>query len=143
MARKTIEQKYSVEDKVRLVNRQILSHSDDRKAIYYEYEQNDEVEAQPSASEHSGASSTVKPTVTLASSHSATLLPDADITTQETNVSAKSIKDAPLSVSDVVLALTGQKLKRPVDEVPLHKSLRDLSGGLKPAVTGALSLERS
>ena len=135
MARKTIEQKYSVEDKARLVNRQILSYSHDRKAIYYEYEENDEVEAPPSVSLHSDAASTVKAPVTLASSQSASLLPDADITTQETNVLAKLIDDAPLSVSDVVLALTGQKLKRPVDEVPMHKSLRDLSGGIKPAVS--------
>ena len=135
MAGKTIAQKFSDEDKARLINRQILSHSDDRKAIYYEYEENDEVEAPPSGSVHSGTPSTVKTPATLGPNQSATTIPDADIATQETNVSAHSIEDAPLSASDVVLALTGQKLKRPMDEVSIHKSLRDLSGGIKPAVT--------
>ena len=135
MAGKTIAQKFSDEDKARLINRQVLSHSDDRKAIYYEYEENDEVEAPPSGSVHSGIPSTAKTPATLAPNQSATEIPDADIATQKTNVSAQSIEDAPLSASDVVLALTGQKLKRPMDEVSVHKSLRDLSGGIKPAVT--------
>ena len=135
MAEKTIAQKYSVEDKARLVHRQILSHSHDTKAIYYEYEENDEVEAPPSASVNSDTASTVKTSATLAPKQSATVLPDMDIATQGTKVSAQSIEDAPLSASDVVLALTGQKLKQPTDEVPMHKSLRDLSGGIKPAIT--------
>ena len=132
MAGKTIAQKYSDEDKARLVHRQILSHSHDTKAIYYEYEENDEVEAPPSASVNSDTPSTVKSPAILAPKQSTTILPDADIATQETVVSAQSIEDAPLSASDVVLALTGQKLKRPTDEVSMHKSLRDLSGGIKP-----------
>ena len=135
MAGKTIAQKYSVEDKARLVNRQILSHSDDTKAIYYEYEENDQVEPPPSGSVPSGTSSTVKTPATLAPNQSTTRIPDADMATRETNVSAQSMEDAPLSASDVVLALTGQKLKRPMDEVSVHKSLRDLSGGMKSAVT--------
>ena len=135
MAGKTIAQQFSVQHKARLINRQILSHSDDTKAIYYEYEENDEVAAPPSVSVHSGTPSTVQTPATLAPNQPATKLPDADKATQETNVSAQSIEDAPLSASDVVLALTGQKLKRPMDEVSMHKSLRDLSGGIKPAVT--------
>ena len=135
MAGKTIAQKYSVEDKARLVHRQILSHSHDTKAIYYEYEENDEVEAPPSASVNSGTPSTVKTPATLASKQSATILPDADKALHGKYESAQSIEDAPLSASDVVLALTGQKLKRPTDEVSMHKSLRDLSGGIKPAIT--------
>lgn len=131
MARKTIAQEFSVEDNARLINRQILSYSDDRKSIYYEYDENKEVEAPPSASVHSGTPSTVKTPATLASDQSTTIIPDADIAAQETQVSAQSIEDAPLSALDVVLALTGQKLKRPMDEVSLHKSLRDLSGGIK------------
>ena len=135
MAEKTIAQKYSVEDKARLINRQILSHTHDTKAISYEYEENDEVELPPSASVNSDTSSTVETPAILAPKQSATILPDADIATQETVVSAQSIEDAPLSASDVVLALTGQKLKRPTDEVSMHKSLRDLSGGMKIVTT--------
>lgn len=135
MAGKTIAQKYSFEDKARLTTRQLLSYSDDSKAIYYEYEEKDEVAAPRSAPAHSDSESTVKTLATLVPNQSATVLPGANTATQATNVSVNSIEDVPLSATDVVLALTGQKLKRPLDEVSIHKSLRDLSGGRRSAFT--------
>ena len=135
MAGKTIARKNSSEDKARLTTRQILSHSDDSKAIYYEYEEKDEVTAPRSAPTHSDSESTMKTPATLVPNQSATVLPSANIATQATNVSVNSIEDVPLSARDVVLALIGHKLKRPLDEVSIHKSLRDLSGGSRSALT--------
>ena len=136
MAGKTIAQKYSSKDKARLITRQILSHSDDSKAIYYEYDEKDEVAAPRLAPAHSGSETTMGEPATLIPSQSATVLPGANIATQATNVSRSSVEDVPLSATDVVLAPTGQKLKRPLDEVSIHKSLRDLSGGGKFALVG-------
>ena len=133
MAGKTIAQKHSSKDKARLTTRQILSHSDDSKAIYYEYEEKDEVAAPRSAPAHSGSEKTMGEPATLLPSQSTTVLPGADIAPQATNVLSNSVEDVPLSATDVVLALTGQKLKRPLDEVSIHKSLLDLSGGRKSA----------
>ncbi|KAM0794199.1 hypothetical protein BDR22DRAFT_876568 [Usnea florida] len=138
MAGKTIAQKYSSKDKARLTTRQILSHSDDSKAIYYEYEEKEEVAAPRSAPAHSGSETTVEKPATQVLSQTATLLPGANTATQATSVSGNSIEDAPLSATDVVLALTGQKLKRPLDEVSIHESLRDLSGGDLTAEFGNL-----
>jgi fatty acid synthase subunit alpha, fungi type len=44
-------------------------------------------------------------------------------------MAALAVPDASLSASDVVLALTAQKLKKPFDQVSTQKSIRDLSGG--------------
>ena len=129
MARKTVAQNYSSEDRIRLINRRILSHSDDAKAICYEYEENEEVAALVSLPAHAATRSTAKTSVTLIPNSSVALLPGANITTQATNVSPNAVEDVPLSAVDVVLALTGDKLKRPLDDVSIHKSLRDLSGG--------------
>ena len=136
MAGKTIAKKYASKDKAGLTTRQILSYSDDSKAIYYEYEEKDEVAAPRSAPAHSGSETTMAEPATLVPSQSATVLPGANVATQATNVSSNSVEDVPLSATDIVLALTGQKLKRPLDEVSIHKSLRDLSGGRKSALVG-------
>ena len=135
MAEKTTDQKFSSQDKSRSIKRQVLSYSDDSKAIYYEYEENDGVAAPPSAPAHPDSRSTVKIPAAPVPNQSATMLPNATVATGATNVSATSIEDVPLSATDVVLALTAQKLKRPLDEVSVHKSLRDLSGGMTSSVT--------
>ena len=38
--------------------------------------------------------------------------------------------DVALSAKHVVLAMTAQKLQRPFDQVPIEKTIRDLSGGM-------------
>lgn len=132
MAGKTRDQNFLSQDKSLLIDRQILSYSDDSKAIYYEYEENDGMAAPPSASAHSDSQSTVKIPAAPVPTLSATV-PRSAI--EATNVSANPVEDVPLSATDVVLALVAQKLKRPLDEVSVHKSLRDLSGGMISSVT--------
>lgn len=39
-------------------------------------------------------------------------------------------KDVTLSARHITLAMTAQKLRRPFDQVPMAKTIRDLSGGM-------------
>ena len=43
-----------------------------------------------------------------------------------------SIDDCPLSGTDVVQILVARKLKRPIADVPVSKSIKDLCGGIEP-----------
>ena len=138
MAGKTRDQNFLSQDKSLLIDRQILSYSDDTKAIYYEYEENDGMAgmaAPTSPSAHSDSQSTVKIPAAPVPTLSATVPRSANVATGATNVSANPVEDVPLSATDVVLALVAQKLKRPLDEVSVHKSLRELSGGMISSVT--------
>ena len=131
MAEKTRNQDFISQDKSRSIDRQILSYSNDSKAIYYEYEGEDVLPDPSSAAAHSDSDSqsTVRIPISPVPTQSATVLPIATGATGATNISATAIEDVPLSATDVILALVAQKLKRPLDEVAVHKSLRDLSGG--------------
>lgn len=136
MAGKTLNRKFLSQDRSRVVKRQLLSDSADAKAVYYEYDENDAMEGE--TSEPSSTQSTnqrkpdeskpvqvaVSPPVEAASVQSSA--PSAHTTSSETS---KPIEDVPLSATDVVLALVAQKFKQPTDELPVDKSIRDLSGG--------------
>ena len=135
MARKTTDQNFSSQDKSRSINRQILSYNDDAKAIYYEYEESDRVVAPESAPTHSDSQATGKAPAAMISSQPTIVTPSIDLSAGPTHTSVTSLDDVPLSATDVILALTAQKLKRPLDEVSLHKSLRDLSGGMTSLAT--------
>ena len=135
MAGKTSDQNFSSQDKSRSINRQILSYHDDSKAIYYEYEENVEVTAPPSVPTHSDSPTTAQVSAAPVPSQSATVPSTAAVATGAPSVSADSIEDVPLSATDVVLAITAQKLKRPLDEVSVNKSLHDLSAGMISSLT--------
>ena len=135
MARRTTDQKFSSQDKSHLVNRQILSYNDDAKAIYYEYGESDGEMAPESAPTHSDSQAIGKAPAAMISSQPTTVASSVDLSAGPTHTSVTSLDDIPLSAIDVILALTAQKLKRPLDEVSLHKSLRDLSGGITPLAT--------
>ena len=120
MGKKTVARNHQLQDQLRLIRRQFLSHSDDYGQICYEYE-----ESQPVAStETQDAPVTPAPVAVAAASPVApAATPAAPV------VAAAAIDDVPLSALDIVLALSAQKLKQPFDQVPLQKCIRDLSGG--------------
>ena len=135
MAEKTRNQKFLSQDKSRSIDRQILSYSNDSKAIYYEYEGDDGMTAPPSAPAHSDSLSTARIPISPVPTQSATVPSSATLANGTTHVSVTAIEDVPLSATDVILALVAKKLKRPLDELSVHKSLRDLSEGMTFSVT--------
>lgn len=118
MGKKTVARNHQLQDQLRLIRRQFLSHSDDYAQICYEYEESHPVattEAQPApAAPAPVAVAAAAPVAPVAAAPVA---------------AAVAVDDVPLSALDIVLALTAQKLKQPFDQVPLQKCIRDLSGG--------------
>ena len=119
MGKKTVGRNHQLQDKLRLLRRQFLSHSDDYAQICYEYE-----ETQPAAPAEPAEAAPAP----VAPSPAA---PAAPVPAAPAAV-AVAVEDVPLSALDVVLAISAQKLKQPFDQVPLQKSIRDLSGGKSP-----------
>ena len=126
MAQRTINRKFLAQDKIRTINRQLLSYSSDAKAIYYEYDQNED---QESVSEEADAQLPALPPSDIQPMQNVSQSPSPQAVTSPQPTIAKHIEDTQMTASDVVLTLIGQKLKRPLDEVSLHKSIRDQSGG--------------
>lgn len=136
MAGKTLNRKFLSQDRSRVVKRQLLSDSADTKAVYYEYDENDAIEEETSEPNSTQSTNqrkpdeskptqvTVSPPAEPASLQSSA--PSAHTTSEKTS---NPIEDVPLSATDVVLALVAQKFKQPTDELPVDKSIRDLSGG--------------
>ena len=139
MAEKTLNRKFLSQDRSRVVKRQLLSNSADTKAIYYEYDENND--AMEEASEPVSTQSTNQTTLRKpdeSKSAQPTVSPPvqpADVHLSATpahtisSVTSRSIEDVPLPATDVVLALIAQKFKQPMDELPVDKTIRDLSGG--------------
>ena len=125
MARKTVRGKFSSQDKSRLTGRQILSYDDDSKTIYYEYEENHGTTAPLTMPTQSNN----QPTMNVHVPGPITSATPLTVATGKLGTPVTLLEDMPLSATDVVLAITAKKLKRPFDEVSLQKSLRDLSGG--------------
>lgn len=124
MAKKTVNRKSSSHITSRSIDRQILSYSDDSKAIHYVYENNEEGTL-PTITDSPTVTSTPHPIPTQAS----TTPPSPNGVSGGSSRQVMPLADVSLSATDVVLAITAHKLKRPFDEVTLGKSLRDLSGG--------------
>lgn len=120
MGKKTVARNHQLQDQLRLIRRQFLSHSDDYGQICYEYE-----ESQPVVTTETQAAPATPAPVAVA--------PEAPVAPAAAPaapiVAAAAVDDVPLSALDIVLALTAQKLKQPFDQVPLQKCIRDLSGG--------------
>ncbi|PYI00540.1 putative 3-oxoacyl-synthase [Aspergillus sclerotiicarbonarius CBS 121057] len=121
-------------DQANAVNRQFLSSASNLKDIYYEYDEPAEPAPAPPAT-----AQPAPPPATPAAPAPAPAPAQAPAA-----AAAASVPDTPLTAGDLVLALTAQKLKKPFDQVPLDKSIRDLSGGkstLQNELVGDLEAE--
>lgn len=123
MARRTLASKYEAYDAAKSVQRQILCYNKDAKEIYYDV---DPVEDEPEPAAGStdapasgGASSTAAP-----ASASATAPPPPP-----SSGPAAQVPDVPVQAIDIVRALIAQKLKKPLQDIPLSKAIKDLVGG--------------
>lgn len=126
MAKRTLAAKYEAYDAARSVQRQILCYNKDAKDIYYDVDPVEEEAAAPAPS--SGGDSAPAP----APSSSAPAAPAPAAAAAPPPASAgpaAAVSDAPVGAVDVLRALVAQKLKKPLQDIPLSKAIKDLVGG--------------
>lgn len=120
MAEKTIASKYEAFDNVKSIRRQILAYGKNSEEIYYNFDAVEE-EPEPAATE---ASSSAAPAAPAAGAPVAAAAPPPSSAGP-----AAQVPDAPVSATEIVRALVAQKLKKPVQEIPQSKAIKDLVGG--------------
>lgn len=121
MATRTLKAKYESYDAALSLQREVLCYAKDTKEIYYTP---DPVE--PPAAAEPAASETPAPAPAAAA---AAPVAAAPVAAAPAAGPAASIEDAPVKAIEVLHALVAQKLKKPTDQVPLTKSIKDLVGG--------------
>ncbi|KAK4149606.1 fatty acid synthase subunit alpha [Chaetomidium leptoderma] len=132
MAKRTLASKYEAYDAAKSAQRQILCYNKDAKEIYYDF---DPVEEEPEPATPEPASSAGAP----AAAPTAAAAPPPPSAGP-----AAQVPDAPVSAVDIVRALVAQKLKKPIQDIPLSKAIKDLVGGkstLQNEILGDLGKE--
>ena len=126
MAQRTLKNKYESYDAALSLQRQVLCYSKDTREIYYTL---DPAELQDSKSNETNTEDTSNVTQTQAQSQ-----PQAQVVAPTPVVSAPAgpvaeIADAPVTAKLLIHVLVAQKLKKPLDAVPLSKTIKELVGG--------------
>ena len=116
MAARTLKFKYEAYDEAMTYRRENLSYNKDKATIYYEVsgEAPEADTGAPSAPVAAAAVAAPQPVFAPVAAPSGP---------------AASVPDAPISAELLVHVLVAQKLKKSLGEVPLNKSIKDLSGG--------------
>lgn len=133
MATRTLKAKYEAGDDSVSRARAILCHAKHTKEVYYQFE--DEVATE----------STPEPVAASAPTPVATVQAPA-VAAPTPTAAATSIEDAPIKSLEILTVIIAQKLKKPANEVPLSKSIKDLVGGkstLQNEILGDLGQEFS
>ncbi|KAE8395549.1 hypothetical protein BDV23DRAFT_145171 [Aspergillus alliaceus] len=124
MAKKSAARHYEVYAHSQWSHIQFLSYQDNKDEIFYVYSDS------RLCSDETGKPKPSAP-------HSVSLLPLPHDTLPESqqslpakaHVTNTPSVDISLSASHIVLAMTAQKLRRPFDQIPMDKTIRELSGG--------------
>ncbi|KXX77518.1 Fatty acid synthase subunit alpha [Madurella mycetomatis] len=135
MAKRTLASKYEAYDAAKSVQRQILCYNKDAKEIYYDVDPVEE-EPEPAAPEASPSNAPAAAPAAAAPAAAAPPPPSAG--------PAAQVPDAPVQAVDIVRSLVAQKLKKPLQDVPLSKAIKDLVGGkstLQNEILGDLGKE--
>ena len=120
MATHTLKAKYETKDDSTGHVRQVFCAYKDQKEIYYQFE--DELEAN---SESDAPAEVANPSPTPVAT-----VPVVVATPPPTiSGPAASIEDAPIRAVDILAVIVSQKLKKQLSEVPLFKSIKELSNG--------------
>jgi fatty acid synthase subunit beta len=133
MATRTLKAKYEAQDGATSLQRQILCASKNHKEVYYAFE--DAVEEAAPAEASSSSAPAVSAPVAAAPVQAAVAASAGP---------AAAVDDVPPKAVDTVRIIVAQKLKKPASEVPLSKSLKELSGGkstLQNEILGDLQVE--
>ncbi|KAK9446831.1 3-oxoacyl-reductase [Limtongia smithiae] len=131
MATRTLKAKYEAYDAALSLQRQVLCYSKDAKEIYYAADPVPDAPADvPTASSAAPVAAAAPPVAVAAPPSSAG--------------PAASVADEPVKAVDVLRALVAQKLKKPFDQIPLAKAIKDLVNGkstLQNEILGDLGKE--
>jgi fatty acid synthase subunit beta len=132
MATRTLKAKYEVQDGAQSLRRDILCAAKNQKEVYYAFE--DEAEE---AAASTSAAPAAAPAATAPAAVAAAPAPVA-------SGPAAAVDDVPPKAVDTVRIIVAQKLKKPASDIPLSKSLKELSGGkstLQNEILGDLQVE--
>lgn len=137
MASRTLKAKYEAQDGAISLKRQILCCSKNQKEVYYAFEDAPEEAPAETASSSSSAPAAAPTAAPVAAVAAPVAAPSGPVA---------AVEDAPPKAVDTVRIIVAQKLKKPVSEIPLSKSLKELSGGkstLQNEILGDLAVEFS
>lgn len=140
MAQKTAMRKFSIQSTSCSVEREFLSHIDNAKELYYEYDVDENTVASRPPGEKKIAASAMAPDQPSTAPATATInvvpsgTPSASDTVAVEAIPSGAtaiVTDIPLSATDIVIALTAQKVRKAFDQLSMQRSIRDLSGGVQ------------
>lgn len=137
MATRTLKAKYEAQDGAISLKREIYCHAKHQKEVYYLFE--DEAEDAGAAPEAAAPTDQAP-----AAKASAAPAPVAAPAPSASAGPAAAVEDAPPKAVDTVRIIVAQKLKKSAAEIPLAKSLKELSGGkstLQNEILGDLQVE--
>lgn len=120
MAKRTLAAKYEAYDAARSVQRQVLCYKKDGPDIYYDVEP---IEDEPVAAPASGSAAPSSSAAPAAAAPVAAAAPPPGAGP------AAAVADAPVGAVDILRTLVAQKLKKPLNDIPLSKAIKDLVGG--------------
>ncbi|KAF2488038.1 fatty acid synthase subunit alpha [Neohortaea acidophila] len=138
MAKRTLAAKYEAYDAARSVQRQILCYNKDAKDIYYAVDPVEDEPEAPAASDGGDAPASSGGSAPAQAAPAAAPAPSAS------SGPAAPVEDAPVGAVDVLRAMVAQKLKKPLQDIPLSKAIKDLVGGkstLQNEILGDLGKE--
>ncbi|KAI5966986.1 FAS2 [Candida pseudojiufengensis] len=118
MASRTIKAKYQSYDAALSLQRQVLCYSKDAKEIYYTPDPEEPKVEQPKEDK-------VKESAPVQAVEQKAAVSAAP----QSTVAAASIPDEPVSASLLIHVLVAQKLKKPLEAVPMSKAIKDLVNG--------------
>jgi fatty acid synthase subunit alpha, fungi type len=120
MAVRTLKARYEAKDDSTSLVRRVFCASKHQKEIYYQFEDELEVTSGPdAASETAPPALSPLPSVPVAVAAVTPAAAGPAVTTEDTLIRAV----------DILAAVISQKLKKQLSEIPLSKSIRDLSNG--------------
>ncbi|CAK9684230.1 unnamed protein product [Candida parapsilosis] len=125
MASRTIKAKYQSYDAALSLQRQVLCYSKDAKEIYYTPDP-----AEPPAAEEPKAETGKESAPAASAAAAAATQPAAAVAPPPQSAGpVESIPDEPVKASLLIHVLVAQKLKKPLDAVPMSKAIKDLVNG--------------
>ena len=133
MATRTLKAKYEAQDGATSLRREILCAAKHQKEVYYLFEDELVEEAAPAESSEPAPAAAAAPVAVA-----------APVAAAPAAGPAASVEDVPPKAVDTVRIIVAQKLKKPASEIPLSKSLKELSGGkstLQNEILGDLQVE--
>lgn len=122
MARRTLAAKYEAYDAARSVQRQVLCYNKDAKDIYYDVDPVED-EPEPASGAPAPTSGSAAPATSSAAPAAAAPPPPPS------SGPVAAVDDAPVGAVDILRTLVAQKLKKPLQDIPLSKAIKDLVGG--------------